>query len=1003
MTPERWQQVERVYHAALRSPAPERAGLLAKLCAGDDALRQEVETLLAQAEATEFPDVPALAVAASALGAPAASLVGRRIGVYSIQSLIGVGGMGEVYRARDTRLGRDVAIKVPRALFAADPERLRRLEREARLLAALNHPHIGAIYGFEQTDAVNGLVLELVEGPTLADRLAQAGSQGPGLPVDQALRVARQIAEALEAAHEKGIVHRDLKPANIKLTPDGTVKVLDFGLAKVAAVKTPDLAQSPTLSRGGTREGTIVGTAAYMSPEQARGQPVDKRTDIWAFGCVLYEMLTGRAAFARDTISDTTAAILEHEPDWQALPSGTPSKIGTLLERCLRKDARRRLRDIGDARIEIEEAGSEPAASNVQPVATRPSRRSEFVWAVLALLFLLTAAGVILRSMLSGAPARNAPAVRFDVFPPEGATPSGLFQLSPDGLKLAFVAASESKQRIWVRPLGASNAESLTSTEGTGPSFFWSADSQYIGFFAGGKLQKVAATGGPSEVVCSLPAGRAYFGSWNAEGVILLKVVQDPGTPLLRVSAAGGQLAPATELDAARRETFHGFPGFLPDGRHFLFLTGSSEHGLAAYVGTLDSKERHALPGIASAPQYSPSGYLFFVRGGALMAQPFDVNRLELSGEAFPVAQVSARPTPLSAALLPGDVLAGLFFSVSTNGAVAYNPGPPAANSGITQLAWFARTGRQLALAAPSGEYRNPALSPDGRYVAFERGTPADIWVLDIEKGVTSRTTRHAAADVLPIWSPDGRAIVFASDRDGSRNLYEVAYGVVGEERQLLKMDAVPTDWSREGRYIALESNRDLTGTPVPSAAAVVGPPPFAGIWWDGTLTNQHIWALPVSGDSKERKPLRVTESRFSERAGRISPDGHWIAYLSTDQLQAQLHIQSFPQAGTKRQVSTKGASTPRWSRDGKEVFYLAPDATLMAVSIKSTGSSLEAGVPKALFKAPLLLGVGLTRDYDVAADGRFLINVTNPASAESASTPISVILNWSAGLRRTR
>jgi Tol biopolymer transport system component len=700
--------------------------------------------------------------------------------------------------------------------------------------------------------------------------------------------------------------------------------------------------------------GVILGTAAYMSPEQARGKTVDRRADVWAFGCVLYEMLTGRQAFPNgETVSDTLVAILAREPDWQALPPGTPSKVRALLERCLRKDVRRRLQDIGAVRIALEEARDEPALS-AAPGAAVTSRRRDYVWAAVALMFLLTAALLGVRLFL--APAPDAPTVQFQVLAPGGAVIDIGEPLSPDGRTLAFVAASEGRQLIWVRPFDSTSARALPGTEAA-QRIFWSPDSQYIGFFAQGKLKKVAVTGGPPLVICN-EAGRD--GAWGAGDVILIG--GQPMKPLFRVSAAGGQPSPVTELEA--NDFSHEYPDFLPDGRHFLFMVrkelglgiGGDSGGWSVYVGTLDSKERRLLPGIAAGARYSPTGHVLFVRDGMLMAQRFDVNRLELSGEAFPVAEQ-----------VPGPIAP---FSVSTNGSLAYLSG--AGYSGSSQLAWFNRGGKQLELVGTEGEYIDPGLSADGKYVAFGRGNPSDIWVLDIGRGLTSRLTSDAATDTLPVWSTDGRTIAFSSFRDaGIPNLYERAVGIVGEDKLLLKsaVASFVSDWSRDGRYLTYTSGND-------------------------------IWALPLSGD---RQPLRVTETPFSEQNPKISPDGRWIAYSSNETgvgVQAvQVHIQSFPQPGAKQQVSTTGGFQPRWSRDGRELFYVRPDLTLMVVSLKPVGAALEMSTPASLFQTRLVFrGSTASRSYSVSDDGRFLLNVT---STDSSARSITVVLNWAASLKK--
>jgi serine/threonine protein kinase/Tol biopolymer transport system component len=924
---------------------------------------------------------------------------GTNLDHYEISGAIGSGGMGEVYRARDTKLGRDVAVKALPAAFASDPERLARFEREAQALAALNHPNIAVIHELKEVSGSKYLILELVEGKTLAETIStQSVSKPPrpasgsglkhtggALPVDRALDLASQIASALEAAHDKGIVHRDLKPANIKITPEGRIKVLDFGLAKLLPTGTAeptDQTASPTLSAAQTMGGMLLGTAAYMSPEQARGKEVDRRADIWAFGCVLYEMLTGRQTFPQgDTLSDTLAGILAREPDWQALPADTPARVRSLLERCLRKDERRRWGGIADVRYEIEEARREREASASLPASAWLARRRRLMLDAAALVLLLTTVAGGLWLLFRPAP--EVQALRSEYLGPQGTALAGLneAEISPDGRRLAFLAKSEGKLMIWVRALD-STAQPLPSTEGAGTELFWSADSQFIAFSADGKLKKIASSGGPAQVVADLPGNAEFAGTWNADDIILIG--SDGGGPLQRVPAAGGQLTPVTELDKSRKETAHAYPSFLPDGKHYFYLARSSDpqRATAAYVGKLGSNERVNLPGIASEVKYSAApkgGYLVFIRDGALMAQPFDVKRLAASGEAFPVADafVDIR----SAASGP--------FSVSASGGLAYLRPLNVSGGAIpnTQFAWFDRNGKQLALAGPPGPYifgsigellrtlvkgelrlsGFPELSPDGKFVAFSRDVPSDIWILDIDKSLTSPLTSDPAEDSFPVWSPDGRTIAFRSTRDGLGNLYTRAVGAVEEDKPLLKDEAskYPSDWSRDGKYLAYFTS--------------------AG----------DIWALPVSGDSGERKPLRVTQTKFNESDGKFSPNGRWIAYVSNEPGQPQVYIQSFPELGFKRQVSTAGGILPRWSHDGKELFYLEMP-NLMAVSVKETDSSLQIGTPASLFplRVPLL--------DNVAADGRFL-SFSSLASTSTASPTLAspahivVIQNWAA------
>jgi serine/threonine protein kinase len=616
MTPERWQEIERVYHAALERSNHDRAAFLVEACGDDDALRLEVESLLAQeAGAAGFMSVPAVVGAQSRqTGWP---LNGRQLGAYSIQSPLGIGGMGEVYRARDTKLGRDVAIKVLPAQWLADPERRARFEREARLLASLNHPHIGAIYGVEPAGDVDALVLELVEGTTLAERLTK------GKPsLRETLRIATQIADGLGAAHEKGIVHRDLKPANIKITPAGVVKVLDFGLAKIASDDSagPDLSQSPTGSIGGTREGLILGTAAYMSPEQARGQRVDKRSDIWAFGCVVYEMLTGRLAFDGETASDTIAAILSREPDWTAIPTAVPADITRLLRRCLQKDANRRLHDIADARIEIDESSNEAGR-----IDSKPRSRERLLWVGLVVA-LAGGAAIGAWSLRRSEPA--AEEVRLEINTPPTFDPISL-AISPDGRKLAFVATDDGTSRLWVRSIDSGSVRALARTDNAS-SPFWSPDNRSIGFHSEGQLKRVDLETGSVRALTAVSP--MLGGTWNKDGTILFNA--GTGSSLWRVSADGGELVRVTELDQLNR--FHRSPQFLPDGRHFLFYVIGPASGI--YVGQLESSEAPRRILEAQAGVYTASGHLFFVRDGTLLAQALDTTRLELTGSPTAIA-----------------------------------------------------------------------------------------------------------------------------------------------------------------------------------------------------------------------------------------------------------------------------------------------------------------------------------------------------------------------------
>jgi Tol biopolymer transport system component len=752
--------------------------------------------------------------------------------------------MGEVYSARDTKLDRDVALKILPEAFAGDADRMARFEREAKLLAALNHPNIAAIYGLEQS----ALVMELVPGETLAERI----EKGPIAP-EEALPLARQIAEALQYAHGRGTIHRDLKPANIKITPEGRVKVLDFGLAKAmasdAAAANPN--SSPTLTMRATQAGVIMGTAAYMAPEQARGHAVDERADIWSFGVVLHEMITGRATFTGQTVSDTLASVLKTDLDWSALPTETPAAIRRLLRRCLQRDRERRLCDIGDARLEIEEALAAPTA----PIA-ETARKRGVGWPMLTAVSLLALVGLVVAVMHFREVAPEAGVMRFQIPPPEKAQFGAEFRiaLSPDGRRFAFTAVNGAgRSSLWVRSLDSLDARQLPGTENpTGPPF-WSPDGRWIGFAADGKLKKVEASGGAPQTLCGA-TGTAPSGTWSRDGVILFGTF-GPGPGISRVSQAGGEAVPVTTLDRSRREVAHAFPQFLADGRHFLYFAASSvAENSGTYLTTLDGKERKLLLRNTIAAAYVPpatsheKGHLLFLReGGTLMAQPLDAGTFDLAGEPSPVAEQV------------GSFRRYGYFSASASGVLAYRPGTMLAN---TQLMWFDREGRPQGSLGPPGLYQDLALSPDGKRAAVNAGDPrsgnADIWLLDVARGVPQRFTSDPAQDWFPVWSPDGSRLVFSSARDGPGNIYQnVSGGLLNEELLLLKSDLAkfPLDWSPDGRFLIYE---------------VFNP-----------QTKSELWVLPLdtehgTGSLKPGNPTPFLQTSFNETQGQFShgPEG---------------------------------------------------------------------------------------------------------------------------------
>jgi eukaryotic-like serine/threonine-protein kinase len=877
---------------------------------------------------------------------------GTRVGPYEVIALLGQGGMGEVYRARDAKLNRDVAIKILPRPFVADAERLTRFEREARTLASLNHPHIGAIYGLENVDGTPALVLELVEGPTLADRLAK----GP-LPLREALTIAGQIADALEAAHERGIVHRDLKPANIKVTPAGIVKVLDFGLARPAAggsgAAGADITQSPTVTIGGTHEGVILGTAAYMSPEQAQGQVADSRSDIWAFGVVLYEMLTGKQGFSGRTTVEVLSNVLKTDLDWTELPVSTPPAVRSLLQRCVQKERSRRLRDIADARFQIEEALNEPAgAASVRASAPARHTRERLLW--LAGMFAV-AAGAAGIARYAGGRQAQAQEVRLEINTPPTTDPISL-AISPDGRQLIFVATSDGKSRLWLRPLDGGAARPLSGTENARFPF-WSPDGRSVGFSANAQLKRVDIDSGAVRV---LAAGGALGAAWNPDGTILFSL--DPDSPLFRVSADGGEPVAVTQVNAQTAN--HRFPQFLPDRRHFFFYATGTAPGI--YVGQLGPSDTPRRILDAQAATYASSGHVLFIRQGTLFAQAFDPVRLELAGSPTAVAeQVIVSQEPGVAAL-----------SASAAGPIVYRTGPPRTQS---QFSWFDRSGNVLETVTGSdiGDGYNSSLSPDGRRLAMSRFTGAtvggttDIWLLDLRRGVPSRFTSDPAFDLQPVWSPDGSRIAFNSNRRGQFDVYVKPAAGSGSDELLVGTEDTndaPSDWSADGRFLL------YARTPLKPGS------------------HSHIWAVPLEGD---RKPFPVVETTFDEGNGQFSPDSRWIAYQSNESGRDEIYVQPFPGAGHKTLISSGGGVQVRWRQNGQELFFLAPDNRLMAVPIRldAERDSAEVGTPVSLFTTHVAGGFQYygARSYMADRDGqRFLID-----TLKEVTFPITVVLNW--------
>jgi len=899
---------------------------------------------------------------------------GARLGPYEIAAKLGEGGMGEVWRATDTKLRRDVAIKVLPAAFTADKERLARFEREAQLLAQLHHPNIASIFGLEESDDARALVMELVEGPTLAERLEQGA-----LPFQEVLSIAVQIALALEAAHVKGIVHRDLKPQNVKVSGDGTVKVLDFGLAKAMdpaanSTSAADLARSPTLLNSptltavqGTQLGVILGTAAYMAPEQARGAAVDKRADIWAFGVVLYEMLVGKSLFSADTVTDTLAGVLKTEIDFTKLPASTPAAIRRLLRRCLERNPKNRLHDIADARIVLDEVISgklEEGDARTGGAPGASSRQRRLQWALAAIAAVATVAAVALAIVQLRSPrVETASALRLEITPPETTSPTnrgGYFEVSPDGRFLALVEDGE----LWVRPLAAVAARRIEGIEGASYPF-WSPDSAWIGFFEAGELRKVERAGSRAQKICTAPDGRG--GSWSPAGVIVFSAgFGDDG--LSKVSAQGGTPTRVTETGSHSGSVVHRYPQFLPDGKSFVFLhLAPSSEISGVYVGTLDGGKPQRVLGGSEQARYaratsSAEGFLFYRRDKTLMAQPFDATGRKTSGEAVPVAD----------GVGSGANTGGGSFSVSDSGLLAYS-GDAAVSS---EIAWFDRSGKRGerlgAENGASGEILGLSIAPGGRRVAFGTRNPPDIFVQSIPGGEPSRFTFGPAPGwEYPIWSPDGSEIAYTTQDLAGLPAYELrkrrADRGGAEETLVTGKEAIyPWDWSPDGRSI-------LYGD------------------WEG-----HLWLLPLEG---ERKPVAFGGAQGNQVYAQFSPDGRLVAYSDDLQGQSEIFVTTVPQSGALWQISTGGGTMPRWRRDGRELYFRANDGTLMAVALGAgtgTASIENRGAPRALFQGIPSPGNTWIYTYAPTDDGeRFLV----ATARKGAQLPITVLVNWPAAI----
>jgi serine/threonine protein kinase/Tol biopolymer transport system component len=897
---------------------------------------------------------------------------GTRLGPYEIQSALGAGGMGEVYRARDTRLERTVAIKILPPHLSSNPELNARFEREARAVSSLNHPHICHLYDIGSQDGTAFLVMEYLDGETLADRLRK----GP-LPLKQALEFGIQITEALATAHRAGILHRDLKPGNVMLTARGA-KLLDFGLAKAAPALVPGSAavsgmtpSTPTMTiaelsspvKALTQRGTVVGTFQYMAPEALQEAEADARSDIFSLGCVLYEMVTGRRAFEGKSQLSVLTGILEHDPGpVSQIVSTSPATLDYLVKTCLEKNPEERFQTAQDVKLQLKWI----AAGRTEKAPAIVAGRRPWVWwavAAVAVLIAVISTGAYVRLA-----SRPSAVMKSSILPPAGASfvavvpSSGPAVISPDGTRLAFTARDEKgKVLLYVRSLSSMTAKPLAGTEdATYP--FWSADSREIGFFAQGKVKKISGNGGPAEALCDAVNGRG--GAWNKDGVILF--TPSAQAALMRVPARGGTPEPATTVDLAKNQNSHRWPHFLPDNRHFIFWARNAQGAAeqAIYVGSLDSPEiKKILTGVSTATY--ASGYLLFERDQTLLAQPFDTERLELTGEATPLAEHVAAN---GATGVPE-------FSASESGTLVYQTGDA---TGSWDLLWLTRDGKPGGAVAEQERYYYPELSPDDSRLAVSlfngtQGT-ADVWILDLKRGTKSRLTFSPGTQLSSVWSTDGKTVYYASNVKGANHIYsKAADGSAGEQTVLEEADAaeIPFGFPSDGRYLVFQrrASNDPRG-------------------------NVAIWALPMFGD---RKPFPIVQTPFDDIHPAVSPFGKWMAYQNTESGRSEIYVTQFPGGGARWQVSTKGGADAKWRGDGKELYFLDPSDNLMAVGVDTSGPAPRMGVPHALFQA-----IGVQRQvgtYVVTRDGKkFLIN---SGSTKQGNEPLTLVTNWTAELKK--
>ncbi len=889
---------------------------------------------------------------------------GTRLGPYEVLAKLGEGGMGEVYRASDTRLNRVVAIKALHDLFAQHPERVGRFEREAQLLASLNHPNIAAIHGLEEVQGSKYLVLEFVDGRTLADVLKEGA-----LSVPEAMAIARQIADALSAAHERGIIHRDLKPGNVMVTSEGVVKVLDFGLGKaIESEPASETANSPTMTMAATQAGIILGTAGYMSPEQAKGRPADKRADVWAFGCVLFEMLTGRRAFEGEDITEILAAIVRGEPDWKILPADAPAAVRELVERCLIKNRAERISDMSVVRFLLSDRTHAGSTMSGPAAVAMPAARGRTVgWPVAAALVavaMLITAGVM-RFWGPGSAAPSAGAVtRLSITLPDGDRLESADELpmavSPDGSTVVYAAQHDGISRLYLRALSESEPKVLVGTDGAKTPFF-SPNGEWIGFFAQGTLKKIAVGGAALQPVTDAPDGRG--GTWDSNDIIYFTPMN--AGAIWKVSAAGGTATEFTSLDRAKGETSHRWPHVIPGQQTILFsaLTGPGHDERQVVSQSLATGERHSLIQGGATPRYVKTGHLLYGNGDALFAVPWTPSQTDLAG-AVPVAMAELPRLENETALA---------YGLSDNGTLVYLAGGPSRT--LNRVVWVDHSGQTEPLSLPEREYESVVLSPNGNQAVVQATEGLmTLWILDLARQTLIPFATNGSSQA-PLWTTDGRYVIYRGTRSGFRNLYRKAADGTGvEERLTEKIDVVQsaTSISPDGEWLLFN---------------------------EGNASSVGVWKLPLKAAAKPASPELIFPGAERALTGVVSRDGKWLAFQSGVSRRMEVYVQPFPGPGPRTQVSSNGGSYPLWSRDGRRLYFDSLDNRVMAADV-TTGATFSAGVPRVLFEGRFKTSANSNTPYDISLDDRRFLRVQQ-VKPEAGVSQIEVVLNWAGQLGR--